>query len=146
MSVVYWKTMIFGNHSKESGGYFINSGEPVKVCEQGTGLSNYSVCVCVCACVCARVYVCVHVCAHACVCVCACVCACVQLVSRVWLSGAPGTVARQDLLPMEFSRQEHWSRLPFPTPRNLSNPGIKPASLGLAGNSLDYNTLSVYGT
>ena len=43
--------MIFGNHSKESGGYFINSGEPVKVCEQGTELSNYSVCVCVCVCV-----------------------------------------------------------------------------------------------
>ena len=127
--------MIFGNHSKESGGYFINSGEPVKVCEQGTELSNYSVCVCVCVSV--RVCVCVRA--------CACLCVCVRLVSRVRLSGAPGTVARQDILPMEFSRQEHWSRLPFPTPRNLSNPGIKPASLGLAGNSLDYNTLSVYG-
>ena len=52
--------MIFGNHSKESGVYFINSGETVKVCEQGTGLSKYSVhtrvrahvCVCVCVCVC----------------------------------------------------------------------------------------------
>ena len=87
------------------------------------------------------------------VCTCArarvCVCVCVQLVNHVQLSGAPGTVAHQDLLPMEFSRQEHWSRLPFPTPRNLSNPGIEPASLAslaLAGNSLDYNTLSVYGT
>ena len=29
-------------------------------------------------------------------------------------------------LPMEFSRQEYWSRLPFPTPGDLSNPGIKP--------------------
>ena len=96
-------------------------------------------CVCVCVCVSVRVRVCV------CVRACACLCVCVRLVSRVRLSGAPGTVARQDILPMEFSRQEHWSRLPFPTPRNLSNPGIKPASLGLAGNSLDYNTLSVYG-
>ena len=27
---------------------------------------------------------------------------------------------------MEFSRQEHWSRLPFPTPRDLLDPEIKP--------------------
>ena len=76
MSVVYWKTMIFGNHSKESGGYFINSGEPVKVCEQGTGLSNYSVCVRVCMCVCTRVCMCACVCACMCVCVRVCVCMC----------------------------------------------------------------------
>ena len=30
---------------------------------------------------------------------------------------------------MEFSRQECWSRLPFPTPRDFPDPGIKPASL-----------------
>ena len=29
---------------------------------------------------------------------------------------------------MEFSRQEYWSGLPFPTPGDLSNPGIKPKS------------------
>ena len=28
-----------------------------------------------------------------------------------------------------FSRQEHWSGLPFPSPGNLPDPGIKPASL-----------------
>lgn len=28
---------MFGNHPKESGVYSVNSGEPVKVCEQGTG-------------------------------------------------------------------------------------------------------------
>ena len=28
-----------------------------------------------------------------------------------------------------FSRQEHWSGLPFPPPGNLPNPGIEPASL-----------------
>ena len=42
-------------------------------------------------------------------------------------------------LSMEFSRQEYWSRLPFPTPVDLPNPGIQPASLGspaLAGDSL----------
>jgi len=30
---------------------------------------------------------------------------------------------------MEFSRQEYWSGLPFPTPEDLPNPGIKPTSL-----------------
>ena len=34
---------------------------------------------------------------------------------------------------MGFSRQEHWSELPFPSPRDLPNPGIKPASSVLAG-------------
>ena len=41
----------------------------------------------------------------------------------------PCTVALQTPLSMEFSRQEYWSRLPFPTPGNLPNPGIKPLSL-----------------
>ena len=31
--------------------------------------------------------------------------------------------------PMEFSRQEYWSGLPFPSPGDLPDPGIKPASL-----------------
>ena len=30
---------------------------------------------------------------------------------------------------MEFSRQEYWNRLPFPTPGNLPDPGIEPMSL-----------------
>ena len=32
-------------------------------------------------------------------------------------------------LSMEFSRQEYWSRLPFPTPGDFPDPGIKPTSL-----------------
>ena len=36
-------------------------------------------------------------------------------------------------LPMEFSRQEYWSGVPFPTPRDLSDPGIEPVSTALAG-------------
>ena len=32
-------------------------------------------------------------------------------------------------LSMEFSRQEYSNRLPFPTPGDLPNPGIKPMSL-----------------
>ena len=39
------------------------------------------------------------------------------------------TVAYQALLSMEFSRQEYWSWLPFPSPGNLPDPGIKPMSL-----------------
>ena len=34
---------------------------------------------------------------------------------------------------MEFSRQEYWSGLPFPSPGDLPNPGIQPASPVLAG-------------
>ena len=47
----------------------------------------------------------------------------------------PGIVAFQAPLSVEFSRQEYWSELPFPSLGNLPNPGIKPsspASLALA--------------
>ena len=36
---------------------------------------------------------------------------------------------RQAALSMGFPRQKYWSELPFPTPGDLPNPGIKPASL-----------------
>ena len=52
----------------------------------------------------------------------------VQLLSHVLLFVTPWSVAHQVSLSMEFSRQEYWSGLPFPTPRNLSYPGIKPRS------------------
>ena len=39
-------------------------------------------------------------------------------------------------LPMEFSRQEHWSGLPFPSPGDLPHPGIKPKSPALQADSL----------
>ena len=41
----------------------------------------------------------------------------------------PCAVVHQASLPMEFSRQEYWSGLPFPTSGDLSDPGIEPASL-----------------
>ena len=44
-------------------------------------------------------------------------------------SATPRTVACQAPLLMEFSRQEYWSGSPFPSPGDLSNPGIEPASL-----------------
>ena len=37
----------------------------------------------------------------------------------------PWTVACQDPLSMAFPRQEYWIELPFPSPGNLPNPGIK---------------------
>ena len=37
---------------------------------------------------------------------------------------------------MGFSRQEYWSGLPFPSPGDLSNPGIKPGSPALRADSL----------
>ena len=45
----------------------------------------------------------------------------------------PWTIARQLPLSMEFSRQEYWSGLPFPTPGDLPDPRIKPTSPALAG-------------
>ena len=52
----------------------------------------------------------------------------VKLLSRVWLFATPWTVAYQAPTSMWFSRQEYWSRLPFPPPGDLPNPGIKPKS------------------
>ena len=43
----------------------------------------------------------------------------------------PWTVARQAPLSMGFSRQEYWSGLPFPSPGDLPDPGIKPGSPAL---------------
>ena len=45
----------------------------------------------------------------------------------------PWTVAHQAPLSMGFSRQEYWSGLPFPSPGDLPDPGIKPTSPALAG-------------
>ena len=61
-------------------------------------------------------------------CVCVHVCVCVCMLSHVQLFATPCTVAHQAPLSMEFSRQEYWSGLPFPTPRDLPDPGIKPLS------------------
>ena len=46
------------------------------------------------------------------------------------------TVACQSLLSMGFSRQEYQSGLPFPSPGDLHNPGIKPGSPELQADSL----------
>ena len=51
-----------------------------------------------------------------------------KVLSRVWLFVTPWTVAHQAPLSMEFSRQEYWSGLPFPSPGDLPDPGIEPRS------------------
>ena len=50
---------------------------------------------------------------------------CVCILSCVWLFVTLGTVAHQAPLSMAFSRQKHWSGLPFPTLGNLLDPGIE---------------------
>ena len=61
----------------------------------------------------------------------------VGLVTKSSLTLAtPWTVARQAPLSMGFSRQEYWSGLPFPSPRDLPNPGIEPRSPALQADSL----------
>ena len=62
-----------------------------------------------------------------------CSLSCVQLLATPW------TVAHKAPLSMGFSRQEYWSRLPFPSPGDLPDPGIEPMSLvspALAGRFL----------
>ena len=52
-----------------------------------------------------------------------CVCAHTESLSRVRLFATPWTVVPQAPLSMGFSRQEYWSTLPFPSPRDLPDPG-----------------------
>ena len=47
---------------------------------------------------------------------------CAQSLSHVWLFAIPWTVACQASLSVEFSRQQYWSGLLFPTPGNLPSP------------------------
>ena len=55
-------------------------------------------------------------------------CLCAWSLSYVWLQ-PHGLVARQAPLSTEFSRQEYWSRLPFPTLGDFPNIGIEPTSV-----------------
>ena len=56
--------------------------------------------------------------------------------SCVRLFTTPWTVARQAPLSMEFTRQEDWTGLPFPSPEALPHPRIEPLSPALADDSL----------
>ena len=59
-----------------------------------------------------------------------------KLLSCVRLFAIPWTVACQAPSSVRFSRQEYWSGLPFPSPGDLPNPGIKPGSPALQADSL----------
>ena len=67
------------------------------------------------------------------------------LLSRVWFFATPWTIACQASLSMEFSQQEYWSGLPFPSPGDLPNPGIEPGSLH-CGHILYHLTTAVLST
>ena len=51
---------------------------------------------------------------------------------RVRFFATPRTVAHQAPLSMGFHRQEYWRGLSFPSPGDLSDPGIEPVSPALA--------------
>ena len=53
-------------------------------------------------------------------------------------SATPWTVACQAPLSMGFSKQEYWSGLPFPSPGDLPDPGIKPWSPAAQVDSLPF--------
>ena len=60
----------------------------------------------------------------------------VKSLSHVRLFAIPWTVVNQAPQSMEFSRQEYWSGLPFPSPGDLPNPGIEPESPTLQAHAL----------
>ena len=60
----------------------------------------------------------------------------VKSLSRVPLFVTPWTAARQAPPSMGFSRQEYWSGVPCPPPRDLPNSGIEPVSPVLQVDSL----------
>ena len=59
-----------------------------------------------------------------------------KVLSRVRLFATPWTVAYQAPPSTEFSRQEYWSGLPFPSPGDLPKPGIEPGSPALQTDAL----------
>ena len=60
----------------------------------------------------------------------------VKSLSCVQLFVTPWTIAYKGPPSMEFSRQEYWSGLPFPSPGDLPNPGIEPRSPALQAVAL----------
>ena len=60
----------------------------------------------------------------------------VKLLGCVLLFVTPWTVAYQAPPSMGFSRQGYWNELPFPSPGDLPDPGIKPGSPALQADAL----------
>ena len=59
-----------------------------------------------------------------------CVLSLVQLLATPWIIACPAP------LSVEFSGQNHWNGLPFPSQGDLPDPGIKPGSPALQADSL----------
>ena len=75
-------------------------------------------------------------------------CLCVCRHSVVSDSVTPWTIAGQAPLSMGFSRQEYWSGLSFPSPRDLPDGRIEPASLrspALAGGFFTWEAQDLVG-
>ena len=68
------------------------------------------------------------------------VCAYTRVLSHVQLFATPCTVACQAPLSMAFPGKEYWRGLPFPSPRDLSDPGIEPTSPALQADSTCWHT------
>ena len=64
----------------------------------------------------------------------------IQLFVTLW------TIAHQVPLSIRFSSQEYWIGLPFPLPRDLPNPGIKPKSFAPPSLQVDFLPLSYQGS
>ena len=60
----------------------------------------------------------------------------VKLLSCIQFFATPWSAASQASLSMGFSRQEYWSGLPFPSPRDLPDSGIEPRSPMLQADAL----------
>ena len=60
----------------------------------------------------------------------------VKSLSHVRLFAISWTVVYQASLSMEFSKQEYWSGLPFPSPGDLPDPGMEPRSPALQADAL----------
>ena len=69
-----------------------------------------------------------------------CVLSCVQLFATL------RTGAHQAPQSMGFSREEHWSGLPFPPPRDHPDPGTEPASSALAGRFFTTEPFKLFWT
>ena len=74
------------------------------------------------------------------------VCECVSVFVSQSCPGLciPWTGTHQGFLSMEFSRQEHWSGLPFPSPGDLPDPRVRPESPALWADSLPSEALAQF--
>ena len=59
----------------------------------------------------------------------------VKSLSLVQVFATPWIVAYEVPASMEFSKQEYWSGLPFPSSGDLPNPGMEPGSPALQADA-----------